>query len=69
MSALHHAVICTSVSVCVASHFDISVLYLGINLLRDLCEKRVHLGNLADSVHHVSTDESAIALLFFNRLL
>uniref|UniRef100_A0A672Q6D4 Tubulin polyglutamylase TTLL4-like n=1 Tax=Sinocyclocheilus grahami TaxID=75366 RepID=A0A672Q6D4_SINGR len=31
----------------------------GINLLRDLCEKRVHLGNLADSVHHVSTYENA----------
>ncbi|ROJ66278.1 Tubulin polyglutamylase TTLL4 [Anabarilius grahami] len=27
----------------------------GINLLRDLCEKRVHLGNLADSVHHWSS--------------
>lgn len=26
-----------------------------INLLRDLCEKRVHLGNLADSVHHWSS--------------
>uniref|UniRef100_A0A8C1KN40 Tubulin polyglutamylase TTLL4-like n=1 Tax=Cyprinus carpio TaxID=7962 RepID=A0A8C1KN40_CYPCA len=27
----------------------------GINLLRDFCEKRVHLGNLADSVHHWSS--------------
>lgn len=27
----------------------------GINLLRDLCEKRVHLGNLAESVHHWSS--------------
>ncbi|XP_073701694.1 tubulin monoglutamylase TTLL4 isoform X1 [Garra rufa] len=27
----------------------------GINVLRDLCEKRVHLGNLADSVHHWSS--------------
>ncbi|XP_052461682.1 tubulin monoglutamylase TTLL4-like isoform X1 [Carassius gibelio] len=27
----------------------------GVNLLRDLCEKRVHLGNLADSVHHWSS--------------
>uniref|UniRef100_A0A673NKR9 Tubulin polyglutamylase TTLL4-like n=1 Tax=Sinocyclocheilus rhinocerous TaxID=307959 RepID=A0A673NKR9_9TELE len=27
----------------------------GINLLRDLCEKRVHLGNMADSVHHWSS--------------
>ncbi|XP_026128016.1 tubulin polyglutamylase TTLL4-like [Carassius auratus] len=27
----------------------------GINLLRGLCEKRVHLGNLADSVHHWSS--------------
>ncbi|KAA0716055.1 Tubulin polyglutamylase TTLL4 [Triplophysa tibetana] len=29
----------------------------GINLLRDLCEKKVHLGNLADSVHHRSDAE------------
>ncbi|XP_057191788.1 tubulin polyglutamylase TTLL4 isoform X1 [Triplophysa rosa] len=27
----------------------------GINLLRDLCETKVHLGNLADSVHHWSS--------------
>lgn len=27
----------------------------GINLLRDLCDKKVHLGNLADSVHHWSS--------------
>lgn len=27
----------------------------GINLLWDLCEKRVHLGNLADSVYHWSS--------------
>ncbi|XP_052003883.1 tubulin monoglutamylase TTLL4-like isoform X1 [Xyrauchen texanus] len=27
----------------------------GISLLKDLCEKKVHLGNLADSVHHWSS--------------
>lgn len=36
------------------SILTLSILHLGVNLLRDLCEKRVHLGNLADSVHHVS---------------